>query len=87
MRELWVTPNQLSKKAGMVAMEGGKSAPDSPFWNDFPDRIADLLILVGAGYTATSPALAILITSIRKIDHITGSNNNFLNTIRYQDIS
>lgn len=42
---------------GMVAIEGGKQAPDGPFWNEFPDRVADILILVGAGYGAGVPML------------------------------
>jgi phosphatidylglycerophosphate synthase len=42
---------------GMVAIEGGKQEPDGPFWNEFPDRVADILILVGAGYGAGVPAL------------------------------
>ena len=42
---------------GMVAIEGGKQAPDGPFWNEFPDRVADILILVGAGYGVGQPAL------------------------------
>jgi phosphatidylglycerophosphate synthase len=42
---------------GMVAIEGGKQAPDGPFWNEFPDRVADILILIGAGYGAGQPAL------------------------------
>lgn len=42
---------------GMVAIEGGKQEPDGPFWNEFPDRIADILILVGAGCGAGMPAL------------------------------
>lgn len=42
---------------GMVAIEGGKQAPDGPFWNEFPDRVADILILAGAGYGAGVPAL------------------------------
>ncbi|TCR64919.1 CDP-alcohol phosphatidyltransferase family protein [Bosea sp. BK604] len=42
---------------GMVAIEGGKQSPDGPFWNEFPDRVADILILVGAGYGAGAPAL------------------------------
>lgn len=42
---------------GMVAIEGGKQAPDGPFWNEFPDRIADILIFVGVGYGAGVPAL------------------------------
>jgi phosphatidylglycerophosphate synthase len=42
---------------GMVAIEGGKQAPDGPFWNEFPDRVADILIFVGVGYGAGQPAL------------------------------
>lgn len=42
---------------GMVAIEGGKQAPDGPFWNEFPDRVADILIFVGAGYGVGTPAL------------------------------
>ncbi|SDH62917.1 CDP-alcohol phosphatidyltransferase family protein [Bosea robiniae] len=42
---------------GMVAIEGGKQAPDGPFWNEFPDRVADILILVGVGYGVGLPAL------------------------------
>lgn len=42
---------------GMVAIEGGKQEPDGPFWNEFPDRVADILILVGAGYGVGVPAL------------------------------
>ncbi|WP_293798017.1 CDP-alcohol phosphatidyltransferase family protein [uncultured Bosea sp.] len=42
---------------GMVAIEGGKQAPDGPFWNEFPDRVADILILIGAGYGASVPTL------------------------------
>ena len=35
---------------GMVAVEGGKGAPDGPVWNELPDRFADIFVLVGAGY-------------------------------------
>jgi phosphatidylglycerophosphate synthase len=42
---------------GMVAIEGGKQAADGPFWNEFPDRIADILILAGVGYGVGAPAL------------------------------
>jgi phosphatidylglycerophosphate synthase len=42
---------------GMVAVEGGRGEADGPFWNEFPDRIADLLILVGAGICIGMPAL------------------------------
>jgi phosphatidylglycerophosphate synthase len=38
---------------GMVAVEGGKSTPSGELFNDVPDRIADPLILVAAGYATT----------------------------------
>lgn len=42
---------------GMVAVEGGRGAADGAFWNEMPDRGADLAILVGAGYGAGLPEL------------------------------
>lgn len=36
---------------GMVAVEGGKGSPVGAIFNDAPDRVADVLILVGAGYS------------------------------------
>lgn len=36
---------------GMVAVEGGKGSPAGAIYNDAPDRVADVLILVGAGYS------------------------------------
>ena len=35
---------------GMVAVEGGKSTKSGEMFNDIPDRVADPLILVTAGY-------------------------------------
>ena len=35
---------------GMVAIEGGKKTKSGPIYNEFPDRIADSLFLVAAGY-------------------------------------
>lgn len=37
---------------GMVAVEHGRGGPAGPIWNELPDRIADALFLVGAGYGA-----------------------------------
>lgn len=37
---------------GMVAVEYGQGSPAGPLWNELPDRIADLLFFVGAGYGA-----------------------------------
>lgn len=42
---------------GMVAIEAGRAAPDGAFWNEFPDRVADLLILAGVGLGIGAPAL------------------------------
>lgn len=41
---------------GMVAVEHGKGSVLGPVFNEFPDRIADSLLLVAAGYAAGSPA-------------------------------
>lgn len=34
---------------GMVATEHGRAEPDGALWNEVPDRLADVAILVGAG--------------------------------------
>lgn len=59
---------------GMVAVEGGKSTSDGPFWNEFPDRISDILIFVGLGYGIGLPtlgwvaaALAVLTAYVREL--------------------
>lgn len=44
---------------GMVAIEGGRSAATGPFWNEAPDRAADILFLAGAGLAAGCPALGL----------------------------
>lgn len=69
---------------GMVAIEGGKGEADGPFWNEFPDRVADILILVGAGYGASTPALgwaaaalAILTAYVRELGRATGAAADF----------
>lgn len=42
---------------GMVAMEGGKQTPTGALYNEFPDRVADSLLIVGLGYAAGLPWL------------------------------
>src|SRR6202044_3498418 len=42
---------------GMVAIEGGKKSPLGPLYNEFPDRIADSLLIVALGYAIGWPAL------------------------------
>ncbi len=45
---------------GMVAVEGGKSSPTGAFWNEAPDRIADVAILWGLGIAAGWPMVGLL---------------------------
>lgn len=42
---------------GMVALEGGKKSPVGDLYNEIPDRIADSLLLVAAGYHVGWPAI------------------------------
>lgn len=42
---------------GLVAVEAGKQASDGPFWNEFPDRVADIMIIAGPGLAVGPPAL------------------------------
>ena len=42
---------------GMVAVEGGKGTPVGALYNEIPDRIADSLFLIGAGYGIGLPTL------------------------------
>ena len=69
---------------GMVAIEGGKSAPDGPFWNEAPDRFADIAIFVGlglgAGFAAlgwAAAAMAVLTAYIREIGQAQGMDADF----------
>jgi phosphatidylglycerophosphate synthase len=38
---------------GMIAVEEGRRTPTGELYNDIPDRLADSLFLVGAGYAVT----------------------------------
>lgn len=69
---------------GMVAIEGGRGAPDGPFWNEMPDRVADLLILAGAGLAVGAPALglaagagAVLTAYVRELGRAEGAPADF----------
>ncbi len=69
---------------GMVAVEGGKREPSGPFWNEFPDRVADILILGGAGLGIAHPALgfaavsmAVFTAYVRELGHATGAPSDF----------
>jgi phosphatidylglycerophosphate synthase len=69
---------------GMVAVEGGKGEDDGPFWNEFPDRVSDVLILVGAGFCIGSPSLgwaaaafAILTAYVRELGRANALSSDF----------
>ncbi|MBB4185700.1 CDP-alcohol phosphatidyltransferase family protein [Sinorhizobium terangae] len=69
---------------GMVAVEGGKGEPDGPFWNEFPDRVADLLIFTGLGYGIGTPGLgwaagafAVLTAYVRELGRAIGNPSDF----------
>jgi phosphatidylglycerophosphate synthase len=69
---------------GMVAVEGGKREADGPFWNEAPDRVADLLILAGAGLGTGQPALgfaagagAVLTAYVRELGRAEGLGSDF----------
>ncbi|MHC8407124.1 CDP-alcohol phosphatidyltransferase family protein [Pseudomonas sp. TMB3-21] len=42
---------------GMVAIEGGKKSAIGSLYNEFPDRIADSVLIVGLGYAIGQPDL------------------------------
>ncbi|HTD29010.1 MAG TPA: CDP-alcohol phosphatidyltransferase family protein [Xanthomonadaceae bacterium] len=42
---------------GMVAMEGGKASAVGKIYNEFPDRVADSLLIVALGYASGFPWL------------------------------
>jgi len=69
---------------GMVAIEAGKKSADGAFWNEFPDRISDILILVGVGYGVGVPSLgwaaasfAILTAYTRELGRAAGLKADF----------
>ncbi len=69
---------------GLVAIESGKRAADGAFWNEFPDRVADILIIVGLGIAANAPTLgwaaasmAILTAYTRELGQTCGAPVDF----------
>ncbi len=69
---------------GMVAVEAGKGSPDGPFWNEMPDRVSDIVILVGIGYGIGMPdlgwaagALAVLTAYVRELGRASGQSADF----------
>ena len=73
---------------GMVAMEGGKKTAAGELFNDIPDRIADSLILIAAGYAIyvvnfafiagwCAAILAVMTAYIRTLATSIGAPTNF----------
>jgi phosphatidylglycerophosphate synthase len=42
---------------GLLAVEAGRQEKDGAFWNEFPDRVSDIMIIVGMGLGLGQPAL------------------------------
>ncbi len=69
---------------GMVAIEAGKSAGDGPFWNEFPDRVSDILIVVGLGYGVghstlgwAAASFCVLTAYVRELGRASGAPADF----------
>lgn len=79
---------------GMVAVEGGKHSVVGGIFNEFPDRIADTLILVGAGVAGISfgsfifgliaALLAVLTAYTRLLGGTVGANQYFIGPMAKQ---
>jgi phosphatidylglycerophosphate synthase len=70
---------------GMVAIEGGKQSPVGALYNEFPDRIADSLLLVALGYAALAPWLgwlAALLAALTAYVRATGGALGFAQDFR-----
>lgn len=71
---------------GMVAVEGGKRTPVGELYNEAPDRVADALILLGAGYAtggdprlgAAATIIAIFVAYVRALGTTVGVGQVFL---------
>jgi phosphatidylglycerophosphate synthase len=73
---------------GMVAVEGGLGTRSGAVYNELPDRISDLLAIVGAGYAVTwvgwgpelgwaAGALAVLTAYVRTLGAASGASQDF----------
>ncbi len=79
---------------GMVAIEGGMKSASGELFNDFPDRISDALLLIGAGFAAggewgpaagfTAAILAILTAYARVLAGSAGATQRFLGPMAKQ---
>ena len=80
---------------GMVAIEGGRQTKSGEIFNDLPDRIADALIFIGAGYGARqhmfgvelgfiAAAMAIFTAYVRMLGGASGLKQSFIGPMAKQ---
>jgi phosphatidylglycerophosphate synthase len=80
---------------GMVAIEGGRQTKSGEIFNDLPDRIADALIFICAGYAARAhffgvelgfiaAALAIFTAYVRMLGGASGLKQSFIGPMAKQ---
>jgi phosphatidylglycerophosphate synthase len=79
---------------GLMAVEGGKKTLDGEFFNDFPDRISDVVLLLFVGYSLAGPAFpafawaaslgAVLTAYIRVLGSSMGAPHYFLGPMAKQ---
>ncbi|MEM0984175.1 MAG: CDP-alcohol phosphatidyltransferase family protein [Planctomycetota bacterium] len=70
---------------GMVAVEGGKLSPLGGLFNEAPDRLSDVVVLVGLGYASGGSAAAgfaasigaLLTAYVRALGVTLGARNHF----------
>ncbi len=73
---------------GLMAVEGGLASKTGDIFNDLPDRLADILIIAGAGYAAgalphaielgwAAAALAVLVAYVRVLGAAVGAGHDF----------
>jgi len=73
---------------GMLAVEGGLKSPSGELYNELPDRLADLLILVGTGYAIrgvtwgpelgwAAATTALLTAYVRTLGAAAGASHHF----------
>ncbi len=69
---------------GLVAVEAQKGTPDGAFWNEAPDRVSDVLILVGLGYGLglgdlgwAAAVMAVSTAYVRELGQVTTGESDF----------
>jgi len=80
---------------GMVAIEGGRQTKSGEIYNDLPDRVADALIFICAGYAARmhsfgvelgyiAAALAVFTAYVRMLGGASGLKQSFIGPMAKQ---